>query len=121
MGLGLAFLLFVQAVVASIGFGMEAARGGEGFAICSAISAGPKASPSNEGKQPSQHSPHCPFCYVAAQSAGQIATLGRAQAQLAYVVFDSGDAIYGRFIDRIFSLPLRRRANDPRGPPNISV
>ncbi len=118
---GLAYVLFVQAFMISIGLGMSGgAEAGGKFVICSAANATLTAPPAyDKSKRPSPH-PHCPFCFVAAQSAGQTATVGQF-AGLTHVTFDSRDATYRGFVDRMFKLPLPHRTCDPRGPPQFSV
>ncbi|MGO9135016.1 MAG: DUF2946 family protein [Methylovirgula sp.] len=120
---GIACLLFIQALIMSVGLGMggSASHLSETFVICSASSLnGGVSTAKDEPRRPSQH-PHCPFCFVAEQSDGQIATAVDTPRFLAHVTFNSADAIYARLIDRILVLPLRRRVSDPRAPPKLFV
>ncbi|MGO9006900.1 MAG: DUF2946 family protein [Beijerinckiaceae bacterium] len=120
---GIACLLFVQALMTSVGLGMAAEASGPGDAliVCSASDPSPKALATNDDRRKPSQSSHCPFCYIAAQSAGQIATIGHTPFFPAHVAFESADVNYARFIDQIFVLPLRRRISDPRAPPKLPV
>lgn len=115
----MACLLFIQALMMSVGLGMAAGASGpgDGFIICSASSANLKASATNDDrKKPFQH-PHCPFCYVAAQSAGQVATVGDVPIFLTDISFGLDAGVYSHFIDRIVIPPLRCQVGSPRAPP----
>lgn len=119
----LAYALAIQAVMASVGTGMSAfaASGQGGFVICGQS---PPPVPGPGGDRRGDHGPNsvppCPFCFVAAQTAGLIALTGAVPAPPAYaglaiaVVPDpvGPGAIVPRF---------RRVAGDPRAPPAVSV
>jgi len=119
--MGLAYFLFLQGLMIGVGLGMRAGADAAGLAdtqvICRASTVSLDNAKSNE-----RHSAHlhCPFCFVAAQSAGQIATVDPA-ANLARLRFDIRELSYRWFVDRVPALPSRRRTCDPRGPPQFSV
>jgi hypothetical protein len=77
-----AYVLAIQALMASVGLGMSAfaAPGQSGFVICHFAS----ASPTDSDRQKPSPEPQCPFCFVAAQGAGDIALVGEATAFPAY-------------------------------------
>lgn len=115
----LACLLAVQALIASVGLGMSAASpfGQPAFDICSAAAADGANAPARDDND----KPQCPFCFVAAQSAGHLATAAHVKAYPAFAVREvaapayadtSRDAVPGR---------LHRTTGDPRGPPSYSV
>jgi hypothetical protein len=115
----IAYLLAIQAFVASIGLGMSAlaASGPDGSAICSFAS---RAAPTpTDHRQKPHPAPQCPFCFVAGQSAGHIALLGPAQAPPAYA-----GVLLGTVSDRAddtFVPPFRRTVGNPRAPPVFSA
>jgi hypothetical protein len=114
----LGYALAVQAVVASVGTGMSAfaAPGQAGFVICSQVSA-----PGSAGDHhPPNSVPQCPFCFVAAQSAGHFALAGVAPVALAYsaLAFASVADPTGR---AAFVPAFRRTLGDPRAPPPFSI
>jgi hypothetical protein len=114
----LAYALAVQAVVASVGTGMSAlaAPGQAGFAICSQISA-----PGSAGDHhPSNSVPQCPFCFVAAQSAGHFALAGAAPAAPIYTALAFA-AVADPIGHVAFVPPFRRTLGDPRAPPAFSA
>jgi hypothetical protein len=112
-----AYALAIQAVVASVGTGMSA------FAGPSAVICGTIASPAPGGAgdhRTPNPAPTCPFCFVAAQTAGHVALTGAAPAVPTYaglVVAAVPDAIG----HDVFVPVFRRAAGDPRAPPALSA
>ena len=112
-----AYSLAIQAMMASVGLGMSvgAAPDQTGFVLCSFASHHSVPAPNDR-----QGPPQCPFCFVAAQSAGHAATAGEAPAFPAYA---------GAFIAALSQPPgegtflpqLRHRLGEPRAPPAFSI
>lgn len=113
----LAYALAVQSVVASVGTGMSAFAG-PGPVICGA-SATPAPGKSGDRQTPNP-APSCPFCFVAAQTAGHVALTGAAPPVPAYagLVFAAEPNPVGR---GIFVPVFRRTTGDPRAPPIFSA
>ena len=124
LALSVAYVLAIQAVMASVGLGMSAASasGQTDFVICS-FAPGPSSNgpATNNDQNAPGHRPQCPFCFVAAQSAGHLATIGEVTFFPAYARLQVTDALYGHFGDRGFVLQFRRTVGDPRAPPSFSV
>ena len=123
MGLCVAYSLAIQAVMASVGLGMSAAAasGDFDFVICSfAAGLNAHAGTDGGGQKPAPR-PQCPFCFVAAQSDGNVATTGDAPAFPAYAGVQMADALSGHVGDGKFVPQFRRTAGDPRAPPLLSV
>ncbi len=123
MAVLLAYALALQGLIASVGLGMSAASAADHIEIvlCSPVAhAGITPSPGG-GRDKNDQRPQCPFCFVAAQSAGFLATPGDA------TVVPVGDAPnvsrlrYGIAGIHIVVLPLRRGNGNPRAPPLFSV
>jgi hypothetical protein len=118
--LWIAYSLCVQAIMASVGLGMSAfaAPAPDGLVICSHASATTPA-PAGERQNPSP-TPCCPFCFVAAQSAGYIALDGKAPPVPVYAglpIAPLPDRSGGAgFVPR-----FRRMVGAPRAPPAFSV
>ena len=120
IAVSVAYALAIQALLASIGLGMSAAviPGQADFVACSFASGLNAHAPATEGdRQKPGPQPQCPFCFIAAQSGGQVATMGEAQALPAYAGLRVVDALSGHINDRKFIPPFRRTAGDPRAPP----
>jgi hypothetical protein len=117
----IAYTLAIQALIASVGLGMSAftAPGRTGFVICGLATPAQTATPDSD-RQKRDPTPQCPFCFIAAQSAGHIALVGKAATLPAYAVL-SVAAILDPVGDAIFVPRLRRTRGDPRGPPALSV
>jgi len=120
----LAYALAIQAVVAGVGTGMSAfaASGQAGFVICGRMpppAPGPAGDRRGDGHGPNSVPP-CPFCFVAAQSAGLIALTGAVPAPPAYagLVIAAVPAPIG---PGVFVSRFRRTAGAPRAPPAFSV
>lgn len=114
----LAYALAIQAMMASVGLGMSAGVTPNlaGFVICSVVSH--RTAPGPDDRQ--TPAPQCPFCFVAAQSAGHAATAGDAPAFPAYagkliatILYPPGD---GTFVPH-----SRHRLGEARAPPTVSV
>jgi hypothetical protein len=76
-----AYSLVIQAVMASIGLGMSAGAllDRTGFVLCS-FASDTNAPVQDSDRQKPNPAPRCPFCFIAAQSAGNVATVGKASA-----------------------------------------
>ena len=117
----LAYSLAIQAMITSVGFGMSAGASPDGFVLCSFASHQTANEPARDGnRQKPTPGPPCPFCLVAAQSAGHIATMGEALAFPAYAGLLS-TAILDPIGAGIFVFQLRHRLGEPRAPPAFSV
>jgi hypothetical protein len=116
-----AYALAIQAMMASVGLGMSAGGSPDGFVICSFASHQTANEPAwDGGRQKPSPTPQCPFCFVAAQSAGHIATIGEASAFPAYAGLPSTASLdpigAGAFV-----FQLHHRHGEPRAPPTFSV
>jgi hypothetical protein len=114
-----AYSLAIQAMMASVGLGMSA--GDDGFVLCSFASHQIADEPARDnGRQKPGPAPECPFCFVAAQSAGHIATMGEAPAFPAYAGLLSSQNLHpigaGAFV-----FQLHHSHGEPRAPPTFSV
>lgn len=111
-----AYALAIQAMMASVGTGMSAfaAPGDAGFVICGQVS-----TPTGDHHAPNP-APQCPFCFVAAQSAGHLALTGEAPAAPVYTAL-----AFAKVADPIrratFVPRVPRTAGDPRAPPAFSA
>jgi len=119
----LAYSLAIQAAMASVGLGMSAgvAPDQAGFVLCSVASGQTTHAPAGDGDEHKPGpAPPCPFCFVAAQSAGHVATAGEAPAFPAYtgllLVALSQPLGGGTFVPQ-----FRHRHGEPRAPPAFSV
>jgi hypothetical protein len=65
--------------------------------------------------------PECPFCFVAAQSAGHIATMHDGPAVPSYVGIPIPAGLLDHFATGLFIPQFRRMVGDPRAPPSVSV
>ena len=107
-------------MMASVGLGMSAfaAPGPDGFPSCIHASRGGRASTGD----PQNHNPlpPCPFCFVAAQSAGQVPLLSTVPAFPVYIgslITPLSDRIAGET-----SVPkFPRTVGTPRAPPAFSA
>jgi hypothetical protein len=107
--------------MASVGLGMSAfaAPGRTGFVICG-LATPTQTPPPGSDRQKRDPAQQCPFCFIAAQSAGHIALAGNATVLPAYAA-PSVATISGCVGDAISVPQLRRTCGDPRGPPAFSV
>ena len=120
-----AYSLAIQAMVASVGLGMSASAAPDwaGFVLCSFSLASNQTAnvPARDtDRQKPSPAPQCPFCFVAAQSAGHIATAGEAPAFPAYAGLSIA-AISDPIGDGAFVSEFRHRHGEPRAPPAFSV
>jgi len=122
LGLCVAYSLAIQALMASVGLGMSAAAAsGHADDICNfAAGLNARAMGDGGGQKPAPQ-PQCPFCFVAAQSDGNVATTGDAPAFPAYAGVPMAYALSGHIGDGKFVPQFRRTAGDPRAPPPLSV
>ena len=98
-----------------------AAASGHADDICNfAAGLNARAMGDGGGQKPAPQ-PQCPFCFVAAQSDGNVATTGDAPAFPAYAGVPMADALSGHIGDGKFVPQFRRTAGDPRAPPPLSV
>ncbi|HEX4040974.1 MAG TPA: hypothetical protein VHY10_04680 [Xanthobacteraceae bacterium] len=116
MALSVAYSLAIQAMMASVGLGMSAGAAPDqlSFVLCSYVS---HQSAPGDRRAPT---PQCPFCFVAAQSAGHVATVGGAPAFPANAGLLIA-AISHPLVDGTFVPQLRHRQGEPRAPPSLSV
>ena len=121
LALTVAYSLAVQAMMASVGLSMSAPDQ-RGHVICS-FNSGPSAhTPATSGdRQNPGPQPHCPFCFIAAQSAGHIATMGEALAFPAYAGMQIADKFLVHIGDKALVSQFRRKVGEPRAPPTFSV
>jgi hypothetical protein len=118
-----AYALAIQAMMASVGLGMSASAAAERTdnVLCSFAFNQTANVPVRDGdRQKPGPAPQCPFCFIAAQSARDIAALGAAPAFPAYaglliapISDPSGDGV--------FVLQFRHRHGEARAPPALSV
>jgi hypothetical protein len=118
-----AYSLAIQALMASVGLGMSAgvASGQVGLVLCSFASRETANAPARDhDRQIPNPAPQCPFCFVAAQSAGHVATMGEAPAIPAYGGWPIA-AISGPLGDGFIVPQFRHVRGEPRAPPTFSV
>jgi hypothetical protein len=118
-----AYSLAIQGLMASVGLGMSAgvASGHAGFVLCSFASDDAANTPAqNRDRQIPSPAPQCPFCFVAAQSAGLVATTGKAPTFPAYAGLQIG-AISRPLGDGAIVPQFRHMHGEPRAPPPFSV
>ncbi len=117
-----AYSLAIQALMMSVGLGMSAAAapGDAGFFICG-LAASPSAPAPHGDRQNPPSRPECPFCFVAAQSAGHIAAVHDGPAVPGYVGILMPAGLSDHFTARLFVPRFRRMVGDPRAPPALSV
>jgi hypothetical protein len=108
-------------MMASVGLSMSAPDQG-GHVICS-FTSGPIAhKPATSGdRQNPGPQPHCPFCFIASQIAGHIATMGEALAFPAYAGMQIADKFSLHIGDKALVSQFRRKVGEPRAPPTFSV
>jgi hypothetical protein len=117
-----AYSLAIQALMMSVGLGMSAAAAPGDFFICG-LAAGPGVHapvPRGDRQNPAPR-PECPFCFVAAQSAGHIATMHDGPAVPSYVGIPIPAGLLDHFATGLFIPQFRRMVGDPRAPPSVSV
>ncbi len=117
----IAYSLAIQAMMASVGLGMSAGAAPDqlGFVLCSYASHRDCAGTGRPAKRRTR--PQCPFCFVAAQSAGHVATDGRSPGVsglfgLADCRLSRSRSAKGPFVPQ-----FRHRLGEPRAPPAVSV
>ena len=118
MAVYLAYALAIQATMASVGLGMSAGGAPDqaGFILCSFASH--HAAPVPGDRQ--APTPQCPFCFVAAQSVGHVATMGEAPVFPAYAGLLIA-AILHPLSGGAYVPHFRHRLGEPRAPPAVSV
>ena len=119
-----AYSLAIQAMMASVGLGMSAGDWPDraGFVLCSffAPHQTDHERTQDTGRQKPTPAPQCPFCFVAAQSVGHIATMGEVPAFPAYAGLLS-IAILDPVGTGVFVFQVRHKHGEPRAPPAFSV
>jgi hypothetical protein len=116
-----AYSLAIQAMVASVGVGMSAGADRAGPVVCSLGSNQTANMPARDGdRQKPNPEPQCPFCFIAAQSAGHVAIAGEGLAFPAYFGLLIA-AISDLLGDGAFVFHFRHRYGEPRAPPAFSV
>ena len=120
LALWIAYSLGIQAVMANVGLGMSAfvAPGPDDFVICSHVSPGTPA-PVGDRQTPSPGRP-CPFCFVAAQSAGYIPLVAEAPTFPLHASLPIA-SVSDRIGEGSFVAHFRRMVGAPRAPPAVSV
>jgi hypothetical protein len=113
-----AYSLAIQSMMASVGLGMSAGASPDqiGSVLCSFALHRTAPAPSDRQTP----TPQCPFCFVAAQSAGHVATAGEAPAFPAYAGLLIA-AISEPLGEGTFVPQSRHRHGEPRAPPALSV
>lgn len=110
--------------MASVGLGMSAyaAPSQDGPVFCSVAADLTGHAPAKNG-DPQNHAPRpqCPFCFVAAQTAGHVATAGEPPAFPAYQGIRVTGTLSDRRGDKVVLRQPRRTVGDPRAPPAFSV
>ena len=121
MAVYVAYLVAIQAMMASVGLGMSAGAllDRTGVVLCS-LASNANAPAQDSDRQKPKPAPQCPFCFIAAQSAGNVAIVGKASAIPAYVGLPIA-AISDPIGDRAFVSQFRHRHGEPRAPPAFSV
>ena len=123
MAVYVAYSLAIQAIMASVGLGMsaDATPDQADFVLCSfALNQTANAPVRDDNQQKPSPAPQCPFCFIAAQSVGHIATAGDAPAFPAYAGLPNA-AISNAVGDGTFVSRFRHRHGEPRAPPVFSV
>jgi hypothetical protein len=116
-----AYSLAIQAMVASVGLGMSAGADRAGLVVCSLGSNQTANMPARDGdRQKPNPEPQCPFCVIAAQSAGHVAIAGEGLEFPAYFGLPIA-AISHPLCDGAFVSQFRHRHGEPRAPPAFSV
>jgi hypothetical protein len=116
----LGYALAVQTVVASVGTGMSAftASAQSGSVVCAA-SVAPAPGRADDRQKPNPV-PSCPFCFVAAQTAGHVALTDAAPLVPPYLGLAIA-AVPAPVVRGVFVPGFRRTAGDPRAPPAFSA
>ena len=120
LSIGVVYALAIQALMASVGTGMSAfaAPGQAGFVICGEVSAS-RSGPAGDHHQPDS-APQCPFCFIAAQTAGHFTLAGAAPVAPAYTALAFA-SVPDTFRRAVFVPRFRRTAGAPRAPPAFSA
>jgi len=118
LALWVAYSLGIQAVMASVGFGMSvvAAPGPSLVVICGHAAVGTPV----DHRQNRGSAPFCPFCFVAAQSAGYVPLVAVAPALPLHGGLPIASVSH-RIADAGFVPRFRRMVGAPRAPPALSV
>jgi hypothetical protein len=118
-----AYSLAIQAIMASVGFGMlvGATPDQAGYVLCGLAANQTANAPARDGdRQKPNPAPQCPFCFVAAQSVGHVATLREASAFPAHAGL-LGAATSDPVGTRAFVAQFRHKYGEPRAPPAFSA
>jgi hypothetical protein len=118
-----AYALAIQAMMASVGLGMSARAAPEradDILCSSAFNQTANVPVRDRDRQKPSPAPQCPFCFVAAQSAGHVPNVGKAPAFPAYAGLLIA-ALSDLIGDGTFVSQFRHRHGEPRAPPAFSV
>lgn len=121
LALCLAYSLAIQAVLASVGLGMSVVSSPTDFVICGAVVHPDSSAPATGDQRRNPDTlPRCPFCFIAAQSAGHVATVHDGPAMPAYT--GSPVAEISDLTGHSAFLPgYHRKVGEARAPPTFSV
>ena len=117
----IAYALALQALMASVGLGMSAfaTDGQAGLVVCASLAPAALV-PSGERRQPNPR-PQCPFCFIAAQCAGNnIAVMGAFPKTPVYAG-GYGAAMLSHGGEGASVASFRHRIAEPRAPPTFSA
>ena len=99
---------------------VAAAPGHVDFVICS-IASGSEAQGSQDDRNRPNPRPECPFCFVAAQSVGNVAIIDGGPTPPVFSGLQIAGAVSGFNYDGTLVPPFRRSVGVPRAPPLFSV
>ena len=123
MAVCVSYLLAIQALMASVGLGMSAgvAPGQAGFVLCGLTANETVNAPARDhDRQKPNPASQCPFCFVAAQSEGHVATTGEDPTFPTYAGLLIA-AIPNPIGDGAVIPQFRHGHGEPRAPPAFSV
>jgi hypothetical protein len=120
LAIALGYALAVQALMTCIGMGMSefAVPAQSGLVICGHISA--DLPPRDSDGQKRNSAPQCPFCFVAAYSAGNLALSGETPILPVYAGLPSALAAQ-HFSEPLLIGQRHRTVGFPRAPPSFSI
>ena len=119
VSIGAAYALAMQALLASVGFGMSAvASAQDGLVLCLHVPDLPSTTPHDKTPHPR---PQCPFCFISAQSSCQVATATSVPILPAYAGQPLAGQLAGDPSGHTYIPQFRRTLGDPRAPPKFSI
>jgi hypothetical protein len=119
----IAYSLALQPMMGSVGLGMSVGVAADqaSHILCSSAADQTANAPARErDRHKTNPVPQCPFCFIAAQSVGLVATTSEAPTFPAFAGSLIG-AISERVGDRTFVRQLRHTNGEPRAPPAFPV